>query len=76
MVVKIIRHLNKIMDDDEIKDENINEEPEDFDDELILGKKPKKSSGNEDDPVESLDALADEEDGMLPEDSFDDEDLW
>jgi hypothetical protein len=50
---------------------------DDFDDELLLGgKKGKKGSGDED-PFVSLDDLADEEDGILPEDSFDDDkDLW
>ena len=66
------------MDDDlDPKDKDLesvgNEESDDFDDDLILGnKKPKKIDGD----VESLDALADEEEGVLPEDSFDDEDLW
>lgn len=46
-----------------------------FDDDLILGK-PKKGRPQDDDSIESLDALADEEDVMLPEDGFDDEDLW
>jgi len=78
---KIIRFLNKIMDDDlDPKDkdlENTDDELDDFDDDLILGgKKPKKSTAHEDDSVESLDTLADEEDGILPEDSYDDTDLW
>ncbi len=59
--------------DPELKDEE--EVEEDIDDVLSPGsKKPKKDV--EDD---SLDALADEEDGVLPEDAFDDtepEDLW
>ena len=67
------------MDDDlDPKDKDLEEtvdELDSLDDDLVLGnKKPKKL--NEDDPVESLDALADEEVDVLPEDSFDDEDLW
>ncbi|MCX6701854.1 MAG: hypothetical protein NTX96_01505 [Candidatus Zambryskibacteria bacterium] len=69
------------MDDDlDQKDKDLEDAPvgeglDDLDDDLILGsKKPKKHL--EDDPIESLDALADEEEGVLPEDSFDDEDLW
>ncbi len=67
------------MDDDlgpKDKDlEETGEELDSLDDDLVLGnKKPKKPL--EDDPVESLDALADEEADVLPEDSFDDEDLW
>jgi len=68
------------MDDDlDPKDKELESEREleldGFDDDLTLeNKKPKKQ--NESDPVESLDALADEEEGVLPEDSFDDEDLW
>ena len=75
--------LNNFMDDDLDPKEDIGEEVDDFDDDLILGKgKPKKGGQNsshdshDEDPIESLDALADEEDGLLPEDSFDDEDLW
>jgi len=67
------------MDDDlDPKDKDLEEDEEegsdDFDDELILGNKKSKKSGAE--PVESLDELAEEEDGALPEDSFDDQDLW
>ena len=67
------------MDDDlDPKDKDLEEtvdELDSLDDDLVLGnKKPKKHL--EDDPVESLDALADEEGDVLPEDSFDDEDLW
>lgn len=63
------------MDDEtlEPKDLDADEDAEeDLDDALTPGKKkPKK-------PVEddSLDALADEEEEVLPEDSFDDVDLW
>ena len=71
------------MDDDlDPKDKDLEEdvggETEDgFDDDLLIGnKKSKKGGTHEDDPIESLDALADEEDGILPEDSFDDEDPW
>ncbi len=59
--------------DPELKDDE--EVEEDLDDVLSPGgKKPKKEV--EDD---SLDALAEDEDGALPEDAFDDtepEDLW
>ncbi len=64
--------------DDPLLDPRIDDEEEveeDIDDILTPGvKKPKKEV--EDD---SLDALAEEEDGTLPEDAFDDsepEDLW
>ncbi len=70
-------------DDDLIKPLDLDsdedaEELDDLDDPLLpgVGKKgPKKDLEGED----SLDALAEEEDGILPEDSFDDvepEDLW
>ena len=67
------------MDDDlDPKDKDLEEtegELDSFDDDLVLGNKKPKKPG-EDDPVESLDALADEEGDVLPEDSFDDQDLW
>ena len=48
-----------------------------FGDDLILGnKKPKKHAAHDDDSTDSLDALADEEDELLLEDSFDDKDEW
>ena len=59
--------------DPEIKNEVVEDEDldSDIDDLISSGKKgPKKA---EDD---SLDILADEEDEALPEDSFDDVDLW
>ena len=60
--------------DDDLKDE-VEESEDDFDDVTIIGKvNPSKKPILEDD--DSLDALADEEDGILPEDSFDDEDRW
>ena len=68
------------MDDDlDPKDKELEDvdegEVDEFDDDLLLGnKKPKKKVG--DDDPESLDVLAEEEDGILPEDSFDDQDLW
>lgn len=70
------------MDDDSDPKEKDPEEDADgevddnFDDDLVLGNKKPKKGGVHEDEVESLDALADEEDGILPEDSFDDEDLW
>ena len=51
-------------DDDEMGD--------DMDDVLIPGKKKSKGPSEDD----SLDTLADEEEEVLPEDSFDDVDLW
>jgi hypothetical protein len=60
--------------DPEIKDSDLEEEEELDDDVLIPGKKkPKNPDALEDD---SLDALADDEETILPEDSYDDEDLW
>ncbi|MFZ2621231.1 MAG: hypothetical protein WAX85_01905 [Minisyncoccia bacterium] len=62
------------MDDLEEKDESVIEEDvEDLDDELVPGKKKGKKLPVEDD---SLDTLAEEEEEVLPEDSFDDIDLW
>ena len=59
------------LDPKEIEDTEENLE-DDIDDVLLPGKKkPKKPT--EDD---SLDALADEEEEILPEDSFDDVDEW
>ncbi len=71
-------------DDDSLRPINIDEDEEvtdleDLDSEediLDAGKKKPKKSAEEDD---SLDDLAEDEDGILPEDSFDDvepEDLW
>ena len=54
-------------------DDTAEEDLDEIDDDLILGKKKGKKAGAEDD---SLDALADEEEETLPEDSFDDVDLW
>ncbi len=72
-------------DDDSLRPMNLNDEDEnptdhgDMDsDEDVLGdgkKKPKKTADEDD----SLDDLAESEDGTLPEDSFDDvepEDRW
>ncbi len=63
----------KIMDDPlldpEIKDDDLLEE-DPLDDIVASSKKPKDLE------VDSLDALADEEEEVLPEDSFDDQDLW
>ena len=61
-------------DEDEIKDNELDGDLDlETDDDLLISgqKKPKKLS--EDD---SLDELADEEDVVLPEDEFDDKDLW
>ena len=70
-------------DDDSLRPINIDEDEEvtdleDLDtDDDILGDTKKKSKKISED--EDLDELADEEDAILPEDSFDDvapEDLW
>lgn len=62
------------MDDDEIKDPLDDEEVEtDTDDVLIPGKKKPKIK---DDDTVSLDDLGEEEEETLPEDNFDDVDLW
>jgi len=66
------------MDDDlDPKEDDLKEADgdfDDFDDDLVLGdKKPKRH--HDDDHIESLDALADDEDSV--EDSYDDDDgLW
>ncbi len=57
--------------------EDTEEDSDDFDDEPLLGGKKGKKGSTEEDSFISLDELADEEDGLLPEDSFDDDkDLW
>lgn len=66
------------MEDDELldpkdKDLEDEEDTDDIDDALVPGKKKGKKNPGEDD---SLDALADDEEEALPEDSFDDVDLW
>jgi hypothetical protein len=76
MAILLISIKNlKIMDelDPEIKDRDLEEE-EDLDDILLPGKKKAKNP----DVLEedSLDALAEDEEAVLPEDSYDDEDLW
>ena len=47
---------------------------EELDDEVVASEK--KFKGEEDHETDSLDTLADEEDETLPEDNFDDQDLW
>ena len=73
------------MDDTEEKDELEDGAPLDDDllsgdDDDLVAPKGKKGKIPRDDllgeDTESLDALADEEEGVLPEDSFDDKDLW
>ena len=64
--------LNKNMDDD-LEPKEIEDELDEVDDEALASGKKKPKKAEEDD---SLDALADEEEGMLPEDEFDDVDLW
>lgn len=59
--------------DPEIKEEEILEDDLDVDDVLIPGKKKPKIK---DDDVLSLDDLTEEEEEVLPEDGFDDVDLW
>lgn len=64
---------------DELEEEKDDKDPEeedldtDIDDPLLPGKKKAKAK---DDDLLSLDDLTEEEDGVLPEDSFDDVDLW
>jgi hypothetical protein len=72
----IIKQFLKIMDelDPEIKDNELEEEEEMDDDVLVPGKKKSKNPDVVED--DSLDALADAEEDTLPEDSYDDEDLW
>jgi hypothetical protein len=70
-------------DDDSLRPINIDEDEEvtdledlDTDDDILGDTKKKSKKVSED---EDLDELADEEDAILPEDSFDDvapEDLW
>ena len=62
-------------DDDEIKDDVEVEDDLDgsIDDDILApGKKKSKELGEDD----SLDELAEEEDVVLPEDEYDDKDLW
>ncbi len=61
--------------DPEIKDSDLEEDEDLLDDDILIPgkKKPKIPDALEED---SLDALADEEDGVLPEDSYDDVDEW
>ena len=67
------------MDDELIDPKEIGADDDiDDADELVIGKKKPKKIGDDvdaDDP-DSLDDLADKETDVLPEDSFDDVDLW
>ncbi len=67
--------MENMNDDDEIKEDEVEESDleTDIDDELIPGKKKPKAKEDE---ALSLDDLSEEEDEALPEDSFDDVDLW
>ena len=59
--------------DDDLEPKDIDDElDDDIDDVLIPGKKKPKKIDEDD----SLDALADEEESVMPEDEFDDVDLW
>ena len=60
------------MDKDE-KDLTDDGELDDLDDPLLSGKKRPKAK---DDDLLSLDDMADDEDGTLDDDKYDDEDLW
>ena len=62
------------MDDDVLEPKDLDEETteDDVEDLSALGKKKPKKDLDED----SLDTLAEEEDEVLPEDAFDDQDLW
>lgn len=63
------------MDDALDPEKEIDELEDEVDDDAILGMVPKKGKVAKDDD-DSLDTLADEEEEVLPEDSFDDVDLW
>ena len=65
-----LKKAKKIHDEDEAEFP----EEEDLDDDFLSGGKTKKKALGED--TESLDDLAEEEDALLDEDSFDDVDLW
>ncbi len=63
------------MDDDAVKkidDEEEEDGDDDFGGDIDIVRKGKKAP----DDLEDADALADEEEAVLPEDSFDDVDLW
>lgn len=64
------------MDDLLDPEKEIDEAEDEVDDDAILGLVPKKGKVAKDDEEDSLDAAAEEEDAILPEDSFDDIDLW
>ncbi len=64
------------LDPAEIKDTDLEADEDldaDIDDPLMPGKKKPKAK---DDDLLSLDDMAEEEDGVLDEDKYDDEDLW
>ena len=60
--------------DDDLEPKDLEDEFADDDDLISGNKKSKKSSDDVDE--DSLDSLVEEEDAVLPEDSFDDVDLW
>lgn len=64
-----------IMDDTLEPEKEIDELEDEVDDDAILGSVPKKGKTAKDED-DSVDALAEEEEEVLPEDSFDDVDLW
>jgi len=68
-----LKKAKKIHDEDEAEFPTT-EEDDGFDDDFLLDGKTKKKAPGED--HESLDDLAEEEDALLDEDSFDDVDLW
>ena len=70
------------MDEDELKDGVGGLDGDDMDDDAddtTPGKKKNKKGADEElesDEPESIDDLADKEEDLLPEDSFDDVDMW
>ena len=63
--------MDDVLDPKELEEEEVEEEFEEGADSLLPGKKKSKAAVEYD----SLDALAEEEDELLPEDSYDDLDL-
>lgn len=63
--------LKPIQDDDE-EEIDSPDDADELDEDILIGKKKKPNN----DEFEDLDSLAEEEDEVLPEDSYDDVDLW
>ncbi len=64
------------MDDALDPEKEIDELEDEVDDDAILGLGAKKGKVPKDDEEDSLEALGEEEDVLLPEDRFDDVDEW